>query len=185
MVYCSTSSESPWANWGFVSWERGLLWRRRGAGGIGFVFICCGFGRWDVRLGSFFHLLWTRATIRTIACPSRCIEALYLFSRGSNPKESLINNVTMLTGFSGEQLVVPLPMKLIPLQMQLRHLLVRYFDTAWIGAGIKLGVHFQPFERRAGAGVCRAGISDAGELEPGAAGGGQGRAAGRQIRATW
>ncbi len=39
-------------------------------------------------------------------------------------------------------------MKLIPSQMQLRHLLVRYFDTGWIGAGIKLGVHSQAFGRR-------------------------------------
>ena len=63
-------------------------------------------------------------------------------------KDSLTNNITTLTGFSGEKLVVPLPMKLIPSQMQLRHLLVRYFDTGWIGAGIKLGVHFQALGRR-------------------------------------
>ena len=66
----------------------------------------------------------------------------------TTPNNQLINNITTLTGFSGEQPVVPLPMKLIPLQMQLRHLLVRYFDTGWIGAGIKLGGHFQAFGRR-------------------------------------
>ena len=39
-------------------------------------------------------------------------------------------------------------MKLIPAQVQLRHLLVRDFDTAWIGPGIQLGRHFQAFSRR-------------------------------------
>ena len=58
------------------------------------------------------------------------------------PKDSLRNNIAMLIGFSGENLVVPLAMKLIPAQMQLRHLLVRDFDTGWIGPGIELGVHF-------------------------------------------
>ena len=49
----------------------------------------------------------------------------------------------MLTEFSGENLVVPLAMKLIPAQMQLHHLLVGDFDTAWIGPGIGLGVSWK------------------------------------------
>ena len=49
----------------------------------------------------------------------------------------------MLTEFSGENLVVPLAMKLNPAQMQLHHLLVGDFDTAWIGPCIGLGVSWK------------------------------------------